>query len=136
MHFWLLILSIALTVPMISPAQSPAPADFYIWLEEVSSPRSMAWVEHQNEATTNRLEADPRYTRNYAAALEIAGAKDRIAEPEFLHGEIYNFWQDPDHLRGIWRKTTLEDYTSIASMPRSAPSAPDSCMSPTSCRSA
>jgi prolyl oligopeptidase len=112
MHSRLLVLLIALTVPMISHAQTPDPADPFIWLEEVSSPRSMAWVQHQNETTTNRLEADPRYARNYAEALEIAGAKDRIPEPEFVHGEIYNFWQDPDHLRGIWRKTTLDDYTS------------------------
>ncbi len=106
------VLLVALTLPAISQAQTPNPADPFIWLEEVSSPRSMAWVEHQNEITTNRLQADPRYARNYAAALEIAGAKDRIPEPEFVHGEIYNFWQDPDHLRGIWRKTTLGDYTS------------------------
>src|SRR6185437_1037784 len=26
--------------------------------------------------------------------------------------QIYNFWQDREHLRGIWRKTTLEDYAS------------------------
>jgi prolyl oligopeptidase len=93
-------------------SQAPDPADPYIWLEEFSSPRAMAWVEHHNEVTTKRLEADPRYARNYAAALEIEGAKDRIPEPEFMGGEIYNFWHDPEHLRGIWRKTTLADYTS------------------------
>ena len=104
----------AFLVPTIAQPQTPAPeqADPYIWLEEFSSPRAMAWVEQHNAATTNRLEADPRYARNFAAALEIAGAKDRIPQPEFLHGEIYNFWQDPAHLRGIWRKTTLVDYTS------------------------
>jgi len=102
----------AISLPAISRAQTPDPADPYIWLEEVSSPRAMAWVEHQNEITTNRLEADPRYAHNYAEALEIAGAKDRIPEPEFVHGEIYNFWEDADHLRGFWRKTTLDDYTS------------------------
>jgi prolyl oligopeptidase len=87
------------------------PADPYIWLEQVSSPQAMAWVERHNEVTTNRLEADPRYARNYAEALEIAGAKDRIPRPEFVHNDIYNFWQDREHLRGIWRKTTLADYT-------------------------
>ena len=97
-----------------SPVQTPMPdpADPYIWLEEFSSPRAMAWVESHNTTTTNRLEADPRYARNYDEALKIAGAKDRIPQPEFVRGEIYNFWQDPQHLRGIWRKTTLTDYTS------------------------
>ena len=112
MHSRLIVLLISLTLPAISQAQNSDPADTNIWLEEVSSPQAMAWVEHQNETTTNRLEADPRYARNYAEALEIAGAKDRIPGPEFVHGEIFNFWQDPEHLRGIWRKTTLDHYTS------------------------
>jgi prolyl oligopeptidase len=108
----LFILLAAVALPAMVQGQTADPADPYIWLEEVSSPRSMAWVEHHNEITTNRLEADPRYARNYAEALEIAGAKDRIPQPEFLHGEIFNFWQDPEHLRGIWRKTSLADYES------------------------
>jgi prolyl oligopeptidase len=90
---------------------TPDPADPYIWLEEFSSPRAMAWVESHNATTTNRLEADSRYARNYEEALKLAGAKDRIPQPEFVRGAIYNFWQDPEHLRGIWRKTTLADYT-------------------------
>jgi prolyl oligopeptidase len=95
-----------------SAAASADPVDPYIWLEEFASSRAMDWVEHHNQSTVKRLEADPRYARNYAQALEIAGAKDRIPEPEFILGEIYNFWRDPGHLRGIWRKTSLADYTS------------------------
>src|SRR5258708_31963243 len=72
----------------------------------------MAWVEAHNAATTKKLEADPHYQVLYNEALTIAAAKDRIPEPSFLHGEIYNFWQDADHLRGLWRKTSLADYRS------------------------
>ncbi|PWU17038.1 MAG: S9 family peptidase [Verrucomicrobia bacterium] len=104
----------AIALPAIAPAQTapqtPDPADPYIWLEEFRSPKAMEWVERHNQVTTNRLQADSRYARNYSEALEIAGAKDRIPEPEFIRGEIYNFWQDPEHLRGFWRKTTLTDY--------------------------
>jgi prolyl oligopeptidase len=112
----LLTLIVTLVFPMIAHAQTTEsdPVDPYIWLEEVSSPRAMAWVKSHSDAAAKRLEADPRYHRNYADALEIAGAKDRIPQPQFLHGEIYNFWQDREHLRGIWRKTTLEDYASAA----------------------
>jgi len=93
------------------PALAAAlPSDPYIWLEEVSSPRAMAWVDAHNAATTKKLEADPRYPVLYNEALTIAAAKDRIPEPSFLHGEIFNFWQDGDHLRGLWRKTSLADY--------------------------
>ncbi len=104
----------AAAIPALAYARQAAPADPYLWLEEVSSPRAMSWVEAHNATTTKRLEADPRYARNFDEALAIAGARDRIPQPRFLHGEIYNFWQDPDHLRGIWRKTSLADYRSAS----------------------
>ena len=84
--------------------------DPYIWLEEKDSARSLAWVEARNAVTVKRLEADPRYATLYDEALALASAKDRIAMPRFIGGEIYNFWQDGDHLRGIWRKTKLASY--------------------------
>ena len=84
------------------------PADPNIWLEQ-DSPRAMAWVEAHNQSVAP-LQADPRYQGFYDEALALASAKDRIPVPSFTHGEIYNFWQDADHLRGLWRKTTLADY--------------------------
>src|SRR5947209_17563124 len=70
----------ALAFPAMLHAQTPTtdPVDPYIWLEEGSSPRAMAWVQSHNAVTTKPLEADGRYARNYADALELAGAKDRI----------------------------------------------------------
>ena len=88
--------------------------DPYIWLEEKDSPRALAWVEAHNAPTTKLLEGDPRYAALYDEALKIAGASDRIPAPSFLNGRIFNFWQDPEHLRGIWRSTTLDSYRSAA----------------------
>jgi prolyl oligopeptidase len=84
--------------------------DPYIWLEDVSSPKALEWVEAHNAKSTAVLEADPRYKRFYEQALAIAEAKDRIPAGAFIGGQIYNFWQDSDHVRGIWRRTTLESY--------------------------
>ncbi len=98
-------------VPTVSlAALATVNDDPYTWLEEVSSPRAMAWVDAHNAISTKLLQADPRYEALYREALAIAGAKDRIPVPSFRNGAIYNFWQDPDHLRGILRKTTLDDY--------------------------
>ncbi|HEX6773571.1 MAG TPA: prolyl oligopeptidase family serine peptidase [Acidobacteriaceae bacterium] len=110
----LLPLLLILIFPMMAHAQtsSTEPADPYLWLEEVSSPRAMEWVHSHNDATTKRLEADPRYGINRTYALAIGGAKDRIPQPGFLRDQIYNFWEGREHLRGIWRKTTLDDYAS------------------------
>ncbi len=99
--------ALALSSPTLA---QDAGDDPYIWLEDVNAPRSMEWVESHNATTVKRLEAAPRYATLYNEALEIAGAKDRIPSPSFVHGEVFNFWQDADHLRGIWRKTSLADY--------------------------
>ncbi|MEO5761226.1 MAG: S9 family peptidase, partial [Vicinamibacteria bacterium] len=106
---------LAATVPVAARAQGAAktaalPKDPYIWLEEFTSPRAMEWVNAHNAVTEKRLTADPRYKTLYEEALALGGAKDRIPQPSFLRGAIYNFWQDAEHLRGIWRKTTLDSY--------------------------
>ena len=101
------------TNPM-APAQfvaGPAePGDPYLWLEDVSSPKALQWVKAHNAASIAALESDPRYATLYEEALVIGGAKDRIPDPSFVQGDIYNFWRDAEHLRGIWRKATLADY--------------------------
>jgi prolyl oligopeptidase len=94
-----------------APSGAQGQDDPYIWLEEVSSPRAMAWVDAHNARTTAQLEADARYQRFYQQALDIAQAKDRIPVGSFLGGQIYNFWQDADHVRGIWRRTSLASYS-------------------------
>ena len=92
--------------------QESAGDDPYLWLEDVSGQRAMDWVNSHNAKTQTVLEKDPRYQQYYNEALAIAQAKDRIPTGRFLAGQIYNFWQDADHVRGIWRRTSLADYSS------------------------
>jgi prolyl oligopeptidase len=106
----LAFLMIAAAAAGLSGVKAATSDDPYIWLEEVSSPKALDWVEAQNAKSTAALEADPRYQRFYDQALTIAEAKDRIPAGAFIGGQIYNFWQDSDHVRGIWRRTTLESY--------------------------
>jgi prolyl oligopeptidase len=87
-------------------------ADPFLWLEDVSSPRAMAWVQAENAKTLGVLQADPRFAGLYADALKIAEAKDRIPAPELIGDQVYNFWRDDTHVRGIWRRTTRADYAS------------------------
>ena len=109
-----LALALATTAIAAAPAVHAQATDPYLWLEDVSSPRAMEWVNARNAYSTGVLEKDARYPVLYAEALAIGGAKDRIPQPNFTHGEIYNFWQDAEHLRGIWRKTSLADYRTAA----------------------
>jgi prolyl oligopeptidase len=87
-------------------------SDPYIWLEDVNGAKPMAWVHEHNAKTQAVLEADPRYQQYYSEALKIAQAEDRIPSGDFIGGKIYNFWQDANHVRGIWRRTSIEDYAS------------------------
>jgi prolyl oligopeptidase len=74
----------------------------------------MAWVNAENAKTTAVLEKDPRWESIYKSALTMAQAKDRLPYVSYIGGELYNFWQDSAHVRGIWRKTSLESYRSAS----------------------
>src|SRR3954467_5063006 len=107
----LLKMTILAAASLAAAAQAQAVADDpYLWLEEVSSPRAMDWVNAHNAKAQAVLEADPRYPLYYNEALAIAQAKDRIPFGRFLNGQVYNFWQDADHVRGIFRRTSLAGY--------------------------
>jgi prolyl oligopeptidase len=96
------------------PARAEETADPYAWLEDVNGARPMEWVRKQDARSLAVLHADPHYRRFYDEALAIDDARDRVPEPTQLNGNIYNFWQDADHVRGIWRKTDLDNYRSAA----------------------
>lgn len=107
MHLRTLAAALAL-MPISAPAM--AEDDPHVWLEEWSTPRAMKWVEEHNAQTDKRLTASPHYTPLRDEALAILGAKDRIPTPSLTGDLVTNFWQDGQHLRGIWRKTSQEDY--------------------------
>jgi prolyl oligopeptidase len=111
MHKGLIALTIAAAAAGLNGAQAATADDPYLWLEDVSSPKALAWVEQHNAKSTAVLQADPRYQPYYDQALTLLQAKDRIPVGQFLNGQIYNFWQDSDHVRGIWRRTSLASYS-------------------------
>ena len=85
--------------------------DPYIWLEEVEGERAMDWVKAHNTTSLGVLQGDPRYQTLHDEALAIVQSRDRIPSPGFNRdGTIDNFWQDANHVRGIWRRTTLDSY--------------------------
>jgi prolyl oligopeptidase len=84
--------------------------DKYQWLEDVNGERSMAWVNAENARSAKVLEDDPRYAGLAATALKVLESPDRLQIPEFREGEVYNTWQDAQHVHGILRRTSLTDY--------------------------
>jgi prolyl oligopeptidase len=86
------------------------PADKYQWLEDVSGERSMAWVNAENERSAKALDVGPVYTSLAETALKVLESPTRLPSPQFRVGEVYNTWQDAQHVRGILRRTSLEGY--------------------------
>jgi len=85
--------------------------DPYKWMEEIEGERPLAWAKAQNTRSLAVLQGDARYAGLEGQALAILNAKDRVPGVSFADdGSLRNFWQDADHVRGIWRKTTLESY--------------------------
>ncbi len=86
------------------------PADSYAWLEEIESPRALAWVREQNQHALAVLENAPDFAAYRDRAHAILAAEDRIAMPDLQGDMVYNFWQDDEHVRGIWRRASLSTY--------------------------
>lgn len=84
--------------------------DPYLWLEDVTGEKALDYVKAQNTVTTKELEARPEYRSTYDTALAILNSRERIPYVK-KHGEhFYNFWQDAKNVRGLWRRTTADEY--------------------------
>ncbi len=108
--FLVLTLSALTRASAQTQAGAASPSDPYVWLEDQRGARAMAWVATENAKTTGVLEKDPRFASLFRDALAVAQASDRIPNVRFIGGQLYNFWQDSAHVRGIWRRTTLVSY--------------------------
>ncbi len=84
--------------------------DAHLWLEDVEGDDALEWVRTQNERTLADLQSDDRYEAFEAAALEVLTSNDRIPYGTIRDGLVYNFWQDDEHVRGLWRRTPLASY--------------------------
>ncbi len=84
--------------------------DPFLWLEEIDGERAMAWVKEQNARSTAELEAVPEYKPVLERTLAIMDSEERIPMPSLRGNTVYNFWQDKEHERGIWRRASLASY--------------------------
>ena len=102
-----------LSLPPLSAATTPAtppPDDPYLWLEDVEGAKPLEWVEAQNKVSLAELTAAPGYQALYDRLLAINDSRARIPAVVKRGAFYYNFWQDKTNPRGLWRRTTPEDY--------------------------
>lgn len=81
-----------------------------LWLEQVESPKALAWVRAENERSLAVLEADPRFRPMRAEAASILTSDARVPVGRIENGFLYNFWQDSAHVRGLWRRASVASY--------------------------
>ena len=101
----------ALIILVLAAASAQAgDKDPYLWLENVEGEKALEWVEGRSAEDTAEIEAVPEFDAIHAELLEIFNSSDRISYPATRGAWIYNFWQDADHVRGVWRRTFLDQY--------------------------
>ena len=94
--------------------------DPHRWLEDVEGDEALAWCRAQNDRSINAI-GDPQESTTFHKILAIADSKDKIPYVGRLGGDgsdsavcWYNFWQDAEHVRGVFRRTSLASYRSDA----------------------
>jgi prolyl oligopeptidase len=107
MSRWLLA---GVVLLMAIPAKGEDPRDPYLWLEDVTGEKPLAWVKKQNAESTQELARSEAFKKLNQRLLKIYDSTDRIPYVSKLGSHYYNFWQDANNKRGLWRRTTLQEY--------------------------
>ena len=98
---WLLFVGVLAS--LARPVGAEEAADPYLWLEEVTSDKALAWVRQQNEQSTRELTASEAFRALDARLLKIMDSEEKIPFVEKAGPHYYNFWRDAQHPRGIWQ---------------------------------
>lgn len=85
-------------------------SDPYLWLEEVEGDSAMVWVLAQNKISVAAMQEHPDFEKIKKNILDVLNSKERIAYPTINGKYVTNFWQDEKNERGLWRRTTLNNY--------------------------
>jgi prolyl oligopeptidase len=105
---------VAMMNPLFARDSNAAPAvtpeDPYLWLEDVTGDKSMAWVHEHNAATEKELAGDESFRQLESNLLDVMDSDAKIPYISKAGNFYYNFWRDAKHPRGIWRRTSLSEY--------------------------
>lgn len=102
--------TLALTACQTTNNAVVKPDSDYLWLEEVQGEKPLAWVDAQNNKAFASLKSNPVYQQSYDENLKLLNSNDRIAYATQRGDYLYNFWTDKNNQRGLYRRTTLEEY--------------------------
>ncbi|WP_019815270.1 prolyl oligopeptidase family serine peptidase [Saccharomonospora saliphila] len=84
--------------------------DPFLRFEEVADEEVLDWVRARNAETIERFAGRPRFEELRTRLREVLDDDTRIPYVRRRGPHLYNFWRDADHPRGLWRRTTLDEY--------------------------
>jgi prolyl oligopeptidase len=89
-----------------------AETDPYLWLEGVDDEKALDWVRAENASTAERLKSNPLFEELYTEAKDVLNSASRLPDVSQEGDWLYNFWRDENNPRGVYRRTTLEQFAS------------------------
>lgn len=89
---------------------NPKTQDPYLWLEEVTGGKALEWVRARNAESGKELADAPGFADLRTDLLKILDSRERIPSVSKRGPYFYNFWRDAKNPRGLWRRTTLNEY--------------------------
>ena len=84
--------------------------DPHLWLEDVTGERQLDWVRARNDRTVEAYTRTDSFTDLESRIREVLDTDARIPYARRRGRYLYNYWRDAEHVRGLWRRTTMEQY--------------------------
>jgi prolyl oligopeptidase len=108
-----LALALSLTLTNMTHAAdhiTPTAQDPNLWLENIDGSKQLDWVRQQNAQTVKSYADSAEFKQLDARLLEVLDSNQRIPMVSKIGDHYYNLWRDKDHPKGVWRRTTLDEY--------------------------
>ena len=107
---WLAATLTALSLHAVRAEVPVDDVDPFLWLEGVTDEKALAWVRARSAETEGALAASPEFRRLEGELRAILDSDAKIPTVTRVGGHLYNLWKDREHERGLWRRTTLDEY--------------------------
>lgn len=108
------VLTLTFAFPMmvtpLSLAQEPVDNDPYQWLEDITGEKAIEWVKERNAKAEAALTSSEEFKKLEGDLLAILDSDARIPFVSKNGEYYYNFWRDKQNIKGVWRRTTLDEY--------------------------
>ena len=86
--------------------------DPHRWLEDIDGDAALDWVRARNAETLASLASTDAFARTEQAIRGVLDSDAKLPLVQKIGDYYYNFWTDAGHQRGLWRRTTLDEYRS------------------------